>query len=138
NDGYLAKLEGEAVVHARAVVVAVGIKYYRVMPDEVQDLPPDRCFHTSEIWNFAPLRGADVLVIGGGQSALEWAALMGERGVRARVAARGMTRQFGVLEAIPYIAETRRKIEASPNWFRELPGAEQDRMLRIPGGSSND
>jgi thioredoxin reductase len=137
-DGFEARLEGGGVVRARAVVVAVGIKYYDVIPAELRDLPADRCLHTSQVWDFSALRGARVLVVGGGQSALEWAALMGEQGAKVSVIARAMTRQFGVLEAVRHVEETRKKIAANPNWFRELPDDERDRMLGSPGASSND
>ena len=137
-DGFVARLQGGETVRARAVVVAVGIKYYYVMPEELRDLPAQRCLHTSQIWDFAPLRGARVLVVGGGQSALESAALMGEQGARVFVIARAMTRQFGVLEAVRQVEETRRKIAANPSWFLELPDDERDRMLGSPGASSND
>ncbi|HEV2671128.1 MAG TPA: NAD(P)-binding domain-containing protein [Gemmatimonadales bacterium] len=49
---------------------------------------PDLISHSSDHSDFARFNGRDVMVIGGGQSAIEYAALLHEAGARVRVAAR--------------------------------------------------
>jgi FAD-dependent urate hydroxylase len=65
---------------ARRVVVASGIAPFARVPQGFEHLPAGRVSHTGQHRDLAELRGLRVLVVGGGQSALECAALMTERG----------------------------------------------------------
>ena len=80
-------VDGETVT-SRKVIVAVGIGAFASRPAEFQSLPCDLVSHASQHQNYSRFKGKDVLVVGGGQSALESAALMHERGVRVEVVAR--------------------------------------------------
>jgi thioredoxin reductase len=75
-------------VHARRVVVAVGLGYFPRIPAPLDLLPADRVEHTWGRKNFDSFAGKDVVVIGGGSSALETAVLLHEHGARVRVVAR--------------------------------------------------
>ena len=75
-------------VTSRAVVMAVGLLYYAHCPAPYDALPPDRVSHSSGHGDYGPFRGHDVVVIGGGQSAIEFAALLHEVGARVQVVAR--------------------------------------------------
>jgi cation diffusion facilitator CzcD-associated flavoprotein CzcO len=77
------------LVRARRVVVAVGLTYFARIPDVFRDLPPDRLAHTWGKKDFTSYAGQDLVVIGGGSSALETATLLHEHGARVRVLARG-------------------------------------------------
>lgn len=68
---------GEKIV-ADAVVAAPGIRHYRAFPDWVSRLPADRMAHTCDMVDFKEMAGARVLIVGGRQSAYEWAALARE------------------------------------------------------------
>ena len=68
---------GEKIV-ADAVVAAPGIRHYKAFPDWASRLPPDRASHTCDLVDFEDMAGARVLIIGGRQSAYEWAALARE------------------------------------------------------------
>jgi len=73
---------------SRSVVMAVGLRYYAHCPAPYDTLPGERVSHSSGHDDFAPFRGREVVVIGGGQSAIEYAALLHEAGARVQVVAR--------------------------------------------------
>jgi cation diffusion facilitator CzcD-associated flavoprotein CzcO len=80
--------DGRAL-EARRVVVAVGMERFAHRPELFDALPHQLVTHTSTTIDLAGLAGADVAVIGAGQSALEAAALLHEAGARTEVIARG-------------------------------------------------
>ena len=78
---FQATTEDDHVIKASRVVVAVGFQYFRHLPAEViQHIPPGRVSHTCDLVDFAELRGKRCLIVGGRQSAFEWAALIREAG----------------------------------------------------------
>jgi len=79
--------EGESVL-ANRVVVAAGISSFTWRPPEFDNLPASLATHTSEHRDFERFAGKEVLVIGGGQSALESAALLHEAGASVEIVAR--------------------------------------------------
>lgn len=79
--------DGEAI-HARRVILAVGIGSFARRPEVFQTLPSSLASHTSEHRDLGKFAGKQVLVIGGGQSALESAALLHENGAQAEVITR--------------------------------------------------
>jgi FAD-dependent urate hydroxylase len=85
SDGYeLHTASGEAVT-ARSVVVAVGITHFAYVPQQLARLPRELVSHTSQHQDLGRFAGRDVTIIGGGQSALETAALAHEQGANVRV-----------------------------------------------------
>ena len=79
--------ENEALV-SRRVVIAAGIGSFAWRPLEFRDFPSCLVSHTSEHRNLHKFAGRKVLVVGGGQSALESAALLREGGAEPEVIAR--------------------------------------------------
>lgn len=79
--------DGEEL-QARRVVVAGGIAPFAYRPIEFRTLPGSFVSHTSEHRHLEPFRSKRVAVIGGGQSALETAALLHESGAEVEVIAR--------------------------------------------------
>jgi thioredoxin reductase len=79
--------DGE-VFRSRRVIVAVGIGAFAWHPEEFQDLPPSLWSHTSAHRDLGKFAGKRVLVVGGGQSALESGALLHEGGATAEIIAR--------------------------------------------------
>jgi hypothetical protein len=69
--------DGEAVRCGR-VIIAGGIGPFAVRPPQFAGIPRDLASHSSEQRDLASFRGKRVVVIGGGQSALESAALLHE------------------------------------------------------------
>ena len=71
--------DGERV-SAGSVVLALGIGHFLVRPPEFADIPVDLAPHSSQLSNLSEFRNRRVVVVGCGQSALEYAALLHENG----------------------------------------------------------
>jgi hypothetical protein len=86
--GFRLILEDGEVIHSRRVIIAGGIGAFAHRPAEFRSLPSSLVSHTSEHRDLRNFSGKRVLVIGGGQSALESGALLHEGGAEAEVIAR--------------------------------------------------
>ena len=73
----MATLDDGNQIAADVVVAAPGAAYFRQFPGWASLLPEGISAHTCDLVHFDELAGARVLVIGGRQSAYEWAALLG-------------------------------------------------------------
>ncbi len=128
NGWFTAELEGGSLLHADRVVAAPGIASFAVEPAFVTErLAPEQWSHTVRTVDFAGLAGRRVLILGGRQSAFEWAALLAEAGAeRVDVVYRHDTPAFTESDwsfVDDLLAETRR----TRGWFRGLPEAERTR-----------
>ena len=65
-------------VRAKKVVVATGLSHAEYIPDELTKLPVELLSHSGDHHDLGKFKGREVAVIGGGQSALETAALLNE------------------------------------------------------------
>ena len=79
--------DGERIA-ARTVAVAGGIAPFTHRPEVGAHLPREQVSHTSDHRDLSRFAGQEVLVVGGGQSALESAALMHESGASVEVVVR--------------------------------------------------
>jgi cation diffusion facilitator CzcD-associated flavoprotein CzcO len=124
--GFEAELDDGDRVAARNVVVAPGFGPFANRPAEVAAaLPAERCAHTSEAVDFAPLAGRRCLIVGGRQSAFEWAALIREAGAAAvHVVYRHPTPRFAPSDWTWVTPMLQATLEV-PGWFRSLPPVEQ-------------
>jgi lysine/ornithine N-monooxygenase len=86
--GFELRLDTGETLRSRGVVVATGMTGCAHLPSILGGLPPGAVVHSYEHRDPARSRGAEVAVIGAGQSALEAAALMHEHGAKIRVIAR--------------------------------------------------
>jgi len=86
--GFRLTLADGTAMSARRVLVAAGIALCENRQAMLAGLPSELASHTGDHRDFQRFRGARVLVVGGGQSALECAALLHESGARAEVAVR--------------------------------------------------
>jgi cation diffusion facilitator CzcD-associated flavoprotein CzcO len=75
-------------VYSRAVVMAVGLRYYARRPEEYAGLPADLVSHTVDYNGFSQFAGKQVAVLGGGQSGVESAALLHEAGAEVHLITR--------------------------------------------------
>ncbi|MEU6369478.1 NAD(P)-binding domain-containing protein [Streptomyces sp. NPDC046931] len=80
DGGFEAVLTGGGRIHADIVIAVPGIGYFQHLPDWAAGVPASRAAHSCELVRFDALSGQRVLVVGGRQSAYEWAALMSEHG----------------------------------------------------------
>jgi FAD-dependent urate hydroxylase len=86
--GFRLSLEEGGTVLARRLVVAAGIGSFAWRPPAFAALPSSLASHTCEHRELQGFAGKQVLVIGGGQSALESAALLHEGGAEVEIVAR--------------------------------------------------
>jgi cation diffusion facilitator CzcD-associated flavoprotein CzcO len=134
--------DGEAV-HANRVVVAAGIMPFAWAPPQFRDLPAELASHSSEHRDLSPFAGRRVIVVGGGQSALESAALLHEAGADVEVLVRAeriyylrrvpRLHRLGPLTSFLFApAEVGpagiSRLVSAPAWYRRFPRKLQDRM----------
>ncbi|MEU6199655.1 FAD-dependent oxidoreductase [Streptomyces sp. NPDC047061] len=100
--GFVVRLDDGKEMAASAVVVATGLNGLAHVPDELRQLAPEgpgpraRVSHTSHHTDLSVYAGRRVAVVGGGQSALESAALLHEAGAEAQVLVRERTVLWGM------------------------------------------
>jgi FAD-dependent urate hydroxylase len=127
---FVATMEDGSTVVAEKVLAVPGIRQFLNLPEWYADVPPDRRMHTSELVSFDELAGARVAIIGGRQSAYEWAALLCDHGAeQVHVVHRHPVPAFAKVSwafVNPYVDLTL----AHRGWWRGLPAAEK---LRIAG-----
>lgn len=76
-------------ISVERVIVATGIADFTLIPDYARNLPASLAGHTQKYSDLSPFQGRRVVMIGSGQSALEYAALLHEKGAEVEVIARG-------------------------------------------------
>lgn len=81
-------LEDGREVHSAAVVMALGLAYYAHRPGEFTHLPVPLVSHSCDHNDCTRFAGKTVVVVGGGQSAIEYAALLHEAGATVHVVSR--------------------------------------------------
>ena len=142
--GFRLLLEDGATLRASRVVIAAGIDAFTTRPVVFDRFYADRVTHSSEHRDMSRFTGGHVLVIGGGQSALESAALLHEAGASVEVIARRdqlVWLQDGSAER----SSNRRKpsrhaqtdlgpagfgqLLAAPDLFRRLPRSVQAKLV---------
>lgn len=141
--GLQLELEDGDSLRARRVIVATGIASFARWPALFTSLPDGLVTHSAEHRTFTRFAGRRVLVVGGGQSALESAALLAEAGARPEVIVRSdrltwlhgpeFRRRFGPLEPLAYPwtdvgPPGLSQIVARPGLFKTLPVRLQDRI----------
>lgn len=88
DKGFEVTAEDGEVLQSRFVVVAAGIGPFARIPDALSAFPRSLVSHSSQHTAFDDFGGKRVVVVGGGQSALESAALLHETGAAVDVLAR--------------------------------------------------
>jgi cation diffusion facilitator CzcD-associated flavoprotein CzcO len=151
-EGFLLRFDSGEEARARRVVLAVGITHFKYVPEIFANLPPEYSSHTYQHHDLAPFRGRNVVVVGGGASAIELAGLLREAGAEAQLVAR---RKELVFHTAPVIGHKRSlwqrirnpksglgpgvKSRFFANWasvFRHLPESTRLRLVRTTLGPS--
>jgi len=126
---FVLTLDDKTTITADRVVVTPGARYFRRVPDWASRLA-GRGAHTVDFVRFDGVAGAHVLVVGGRQSAYEWAALLGEHGARrVDIVHRHAEPRF---DRVSW-AFTDRYVEqtlSTPGWWRRLPVHERQAIDR--------
>jgi FAD-dependent urate hydroxylase len=129
---FRATLEDGHSLVADAVVLAVGFGYFAHVPAELAALTAalhrGRVAHTRDLVDFGPLAGARCLIVGGRQSAFEWAALLRERGAATvHVVHRHSTPAFAPSDW-SWVTPLMERLATDPGWYRRLPVTERDAL----------
>jgi cation diffusion facilitator CzcD-associated flavoprotein CzcO len=144
NGGFRLDLsDGDSVRSARTIVAA-GIMPFAWTPRAFRGLPVEFASHSSTHRDLGRFRGRRVIVIGGGQSALESAALLHELGADVEVLVRReriyfLRRAHGVLHRLGPITRAIfapaevgpagiSRLVSAPDLYRRLPRSLQDRF----------
>jgi len=93
-EGFSLRLDDGTNVIARRVVLAVGISHFDYVPQALSSLSPEFVSHSGRHNEVESFKGRSVIVIGGGSSALDWAALLHEAGVDVQLVARRTELKF--------------------------------------------
>lgn len=153
GERYVVTLADGRVVVTLAVVMAVGPGYYARIPAEYAGLPAGLLSHSNSPGDVRRFAGKKVVVIGGGQSAVEYAALLHEVGATVNLVAR---RPINWLEPHgeaqrPLLERLRapdsgiapgwkyRALEVFPYLFQRFPPARKESMVNNnhwPGASN--
>jgi thioredoxin reductase len=81
--GFEATLDDGTCILAQNVLLVPGFRHFMNVPEGLASIiPGHRCSHTCELVEFDFLRGKRCLIVGGRQSAFEWAALIAEKGAK--------------------------------------------------------
>jgi FAD-dependent urate hydroxylase len=130
NGRFVAVLESGERIVADAVVAAPGICHFTNVPAWAGSIPARRAAHTCDLVRFEDLAGARVLIVGGRQSAYEWAALLAEHGAeRIDLVHRHDVPRFERVNwkfVDPYVESTMRV----RGWWRTLPNADRDAITK--------
>jgi thioredoxin reductase len=129
NGAYTAVLDDGSDIRADQVLLGLGFAWFKHLPPDLIDrLPSGSYTHTCDTVEFEAYRGKRVLIVGGRQSAFEWAALIKEAGAE----------QIYVTfrHAIPVFEEsdwdwvqpTVRRTLDDHGWWRKLAAEEKERI----------
>lgn len=92
--GFELQLDNGETFFARRVIMAAGIVPFAHIPVPLSELPRGFASHSSEHSDLEKFRGQHVIVVGGGASALDLAALLHEAGANVEVVARTSVIRF--------------------------------------------
>ncbi|MEA3213647.1 MAG: FAD-dependent urate hydroxylase [Chthoniobacter sp.] len=144
-EGFRLTLDDGETIAASRVVVATGISQFAWRPPQFDGLPAALASHPAEHRDLSRFAGQRVAVIGGGQSALESAALLHESGAEVEVFARQLKIRWldqkakwlksplNPLRALLYPPTDvgppiLNQIVAAPDMFRRLPRTWQEKI----------
>ena len=154
GSGFELTLANSEQLQARKVVVAIGVEAFKYTPEPLSALPSTVCTHASAHTDLGAFKGQEVIVVGAGQSALESAALLHEKGASVQLVARKTELRWnGAPLALDRPAMQKLREPESglgsgwatwfysnhPEWFRHLPRSTRVYRARTalgPAGAS--
>ena len=131
RDGrFTATLDSGEQILADAVVCAPGIRHYTMVPDWASDVAPERAAHTCDLVRFDDVAGQRVLIVGGRQSAYEWAALVREHGAaRIDIVHRHDVPRFERV-SWSFVDEHVQRTLSVPGYWRNLAASQQKEITQ--------
>ncbi len=129
NDDFRAEFASGNVIAARRIVLAMGFGAFQHVPEDlVALLPPGRFGHTRDEVAFSAYVGKRCLIIGGRQSAYEWAALLREAGAdEVHIVHRQAPPAFAVADW-SWVGPLVDAMVDDPGWYRHLSRAGKDEV----------
>ncbi len=129
--GFIATLDNMSLIEARNVAVAVGFGNFANLPVELaRMLPPSRWSHTGYPGDLARFKDKRVMIVGGRQSAFEWAAILADEGAaQVHVSHRHDSPAFEASDW-SWVNPLVDGMVDDPGWFRGLAKEEQDGLVR--------
>ncbi len=143
--GFSVALSSGELVKSKRVIVATGIAPFPWMPDELARLPKTHVTHSSDHCDLTRFKGQQVLIIGGGQSALDAARILHANEALVEVVAKqkelrwvGQNAWLHKLGFISWCLYSNydvgpaglSRLVGFPNLFRTLPRGLQDPLSR--------
>lgn len=92
--GFGLKLDDGESFTVRRVVLAVGVTHFEYVPDNLSHLPAQFLSHSARHREVCAMKGRNVVVVGGGASALDLAGLLHEAGANVQLVARKKELKF--------------------------------------------
>ena len=86
--GFVLHLDNGETCEAKRVILAVGITHFEYVPEALANLPEQYVSHSARHKDPGKLKGKDVVVLGGGASALDLAGLLHAAGAKVQLIAR--------------------------------------------------
>ena len=131
NGGFRATLTDGDAIAAANVVLAVGFAPFAHVPEDLARVLPAGSFqHTCDLIDFTNIGGQRCLIVGGRQSAFEWAALMREAGAASVHLSHRHDSPVFTESDWSWVNPLLEGMEKNPGWFRQLTEAERDAMSR--------
>ena len=134
DDGRLrAETDDGQDITADAVALALGFHHFAHVPAELAArIPAGRSGHTRDIVDLTALAGQRCLILGGRQSAFEWAALLGDCGARSvDLVHRHDSPKFEEADW-SWIAPLVARLVDDPGWYRRITQSQKDGLsLRL-------
>jgi cation diffusion facilitator CzcD-associated flavoprotein CzcO len=129
--------DGRQVTSA-AVVMAVGLACHAYRPTLYDHLPPRLVSHSSDHQDITRFAGKQVLVVGGGHSAVEYAALLHEAGATVDLVARRPIEWRSTDRDACAPATGRALLDRLPYAFYHMPQWAKDRYSRLYSAGVSD
>jgi len=126
---YTATLDDGSQIRADKVLLSLGFAWFKHYPPELmKKLPPGSHTHTCDMVDFECWRGKRVLIVGGRQSAFEWAALIREKGAEEiYVTHRHATPRFSEPDWSWVLPMVRRTVE-DHGWWRRSKQEDKEKI----------
>lgn len=86
--GFSVRTDAGESIHASRVVVATGVSHFSFTAEPLRSLPPELCSHSSTLNSLERFAGRSVLIVGGGASATDLAALLVAQGTTVELISR--------------------------------------------------